>query len=605
MARNFDSAGRGGLGSLIEAYNAGEDRSRAIAKDKADSTREGQQFSFQHGKNYLEPETDAFGFVKGYKTNQDTRRRNTPVLNKLKPEYFRDQPPGAAAPAIASPASAAAHVADPAAATVAPQAQAAPNGQAPGDPKPLLKSPDAASQESAQQHEVQVQANAQQSQDASQNKDILADVDRTNKDMAARTAELNAQTKQKEAEAKARNVRYEGVDKQARPGVNFKYQGEPEPAAKAPPAAPQPTGSEFDPDDYMMGRITDMATTPSTRALEPMISGKALSGVLGRELPDVQLPASMWKSIIAGEYKDKGKAQTGIDPAHIPYIQAVEGGQKPGDVLEAYQEDHPGERIPKTLTDALYKGQGADLRMKGQSDANTRAATTNERIDRKEYEGMVGKASDAWGKVAKQVMEESAYARTAKTLVNQKDTRGVIGAVQNMMARASSEKGPLGEGDIRRFSGMEGWAERADQFINKASNEGLTADNVKFFNKLADVYIDAAEKKAEELSKPIIGGLRARAKSYGKDPDAAESLFRDQVDMGISLTGDAPGKQKPKAPAAPASHAPKGAGTSPEGTALSDKFQEALKEAEKIKDPVRKRKVKAAMYNRYKQMGGK
>lgn len=624
MARNWDKAGAGGLGTLIDAFKAGQDRSRGIAKEKADSQREGSQWAFTNTKNYQKPKTDEYGFVTGYEGNQDTRNRNTPILKNLKPEYFRD-PPEFATPPIVAPGSRQPQAPEqapeqdftkepnqelspsgrPMGKTYEDSANREPQGKPSRDPEPLLIDP------KAKQVEAQLQSQERQNSAALDSKGKIEE----KKLASGRRALVGAGTK---------SVQYDPNDP-GQPGVD--PSGKPVRMVDAmktvqqidkpmevlgganasqtdviPGQQPQATAvapNQYDPDDYMMGRITDLATTPAARAMEQMVSigslppallkGTSLEGFKG------QMPASIFRAILSGEYGLKRAGMTGanavLPPEATPYLSAIESGQiTPGDAMEAYQADVGP--VPKAVSDAFYKRENAKFRQQGQDDANARADKVTGRVEKGKYMDMVGKASDQWKKGADEILSETQFARNAKAMANSGDTRGMVGAIRNMLARASSEKGPLSVYDVKQFGGEEGWAEQLEQIIARGSNEGMTPANIKVVNRLADIYIKAAQKKAQHLSIPIIGGLRARAKAYGMDPDEAEELFRSEMsfDLGSEdMSGAAPSAPPPAAP--------------PAGD-LKSKYEAALKEADKITNPSERRKAKARMTERYKAMGG-
>lgn len=628
MARNWDVAGRGGLGTLVDAYYSGQDRNRAIAKEKADSQKSGSEYAFTHTKNYQKPKLDENGFVTGYESNEDTRARNQPILKNLRPEFFRE-PPAPAAPA-AIPQQ------QPVAAPVQPGPEKdftinsnqlspsgrpmgktsedyareagsrAPNGAPSSDPAPLLRDPKTV--------HIEAQIQSQEAQNAANN-DARGKIEEKKLESGKR-AMVGAGTEAVQydkndpgtpgLDANGKPVRVVNATKTIQnqqkdlvTDVPIQAGGSSATVSQSAPAAAPVNPAQYSPDDYMMGRITDMATTPSARAIEPMISGKALSGVLGRQLPDVQLPASMWRSIISGEYGvlkaqagGKGDKFAGLSPEHIPYVQAVEAGQSPGDVFEAFQADHPQQPIPKTLTDALYKAEGARFKQEGQESIQNRFDQGHGRISRKEYMGIVGKAADQWREVAKDVLAEGQFARNAKAMANSGDTRGMVGAIRNMLARASSEKGPLSVYDVKQFGGEEGWAEQAEQFLARGANEGMTPANVKLVNRLADIYLKAAHEKAKYMAGPILGGLRARTRAYGMDPGEAENLFKEEVNMQIGGEEEAPASPAPA----------KATG----GDKLKAQYQEAIKKIDASKaNASQKRIAKQKALEFYKSKGGK
>lgn len=633
MARNWDKAGAGGLGTLIDAFKAGQDRSRGIKKERFDNQTENKKWAFTNTKNYQKPTIDPeTGFVTGFEVNQDTRDRNAPILKNLKPEYFRD-PPEFATPPIVAPGSRQPQAPEqapeqdftkepnqelspsgrPMGKTYEDSANREPQGKPSRDPEPLLVDP------KAKQVQAQLQSQERQNSAVLDSKGKIEE----KKLASGKRALLGAGTsgvKYEDQEPGLPGQVYLGKDPKtgkdlygfgaektmvnAEGGAPIVGQA-PQTASQTdviPGQQPQATAvapNQYDPDDYMMGRITDLATTPAARAMEQMVSigslppallkGTSLEGFKG------QMPASIFRAILSGEYGLKRAGMTGanavLPPEATPYLSAIESGQiTPGDAMEAYQADVGP--VPKAVSDAFYKRENAKFRQQGQDDANARAEKVTGRVERGKFTDMVGKASDQWKKGADEILSETQFARNAKAMANSGDTRGMVGAIRNMLARASSEKGPLSVYDVKQFGGEEGWAEQLEQIIARGSNEGMTPANIKVVNRLADIYIKAAQKKAQHLSIPIIGGLRARAKAYGMDPDEAEELFRSEMsfDLGSEdMYGAAPSAPPPAAP--------------PAGD-LKSKYEAALKEADKITNPSERRKAKARMTERYKAMGG-
>lgn len=393
MARNWDTAGRGGLGSLVDAYQAGQDRSRNIAKEKADSQNQGSQWAFTNTKGYQKPKLDSHGFVSGYESDQGNRDRDAPIYKKMKPEYFRDEP----APAPAAPTPAAPPAAAPSAApaptqdfTQKPNQELSPSGRpmgqtyddngqpaspnSSGDPEPLLKDPKLA------QNQQQMQGRLEEKKLAGGGKAIVGEgtqaVQYDPNDPGVATGQKNAQG----ADIRVRNATktimkpMEGanITGNVLPAASQASGAAAQPAA---PAAPAPINqNQYDPSDWLMGRIGELATTPAARSTDQMISVGSLPPELlkgtGLEGFKGQIPVSVFREILQGNYKlqdslNKKKPTQEYDTAVLgPLADDIRRKGKPlGEALEDFSiisGRPPSEReenILKTVSQA-YESAG-------------------------------------------------------------------------------------------------------------------------------------------------------------------------------------------------------------------------------------------------------
>lgn len=562
MARDFGFGRTGGLKTLIDSYHSGVDRNRAIDKEKADNQRQGQQWAFSETKNYQKPKLDSNGFVTGYEDNPDTFGRNKPILQKMKPEYFNDQEPAAQPAPKAAPQPEQKPVAQDY--TQTPGQELSPTGRPMGktyddvgrDPqssvKPLLVDPAAKQQENQIAHEMtqgnaERQARGQIEEKRLENgqkaivgkgttevefdpNDPGVSIGRDSKGVDQRVVNATRTVQQFDDGA--------NVIGPANASETTVQQGAVRPTAQG--REPQ----NYNPDAYMMGRITDMATTPTPRASDPMISldTPAIQAMLkGTELEGVkgQIPATMLKEFLAGKNKlavehlkaGKGGAN-GLSPEQVPFVQMVDKGTEPGDALaEAVKQGVP---ITKNFSDALYKSQGGKARATGQENAERARQNTQNRLYQRALGGTVKNTTKQWREANLELLNESNYALLAKKMANSGDTTGMVGAIRNMLARASSEKGPLSVYDVQQFGGVDGWAERAEQWLTKGANEGLTPENVGIVNRLADIYIKAANEKAKFKAGPLISELKANVRAeFG---DEAAQTVGDMVEKEMQLT---------------------------------------------------------------------
>lgn len=631
MARNWQSGRQTGLGTLVDAYHEGVDRNRAIDKEKADNQAENSRWAFTNTKNYMRPKFDSNGFTTGFEDKQDTYDRNKPILEKMKPEYFRDPPAQTAQAPEAKTAQPQAPQAQDY--TKAPGQELSPTGRPMGktydepgrDPqsdgaiKPLLKDPKAAQQEAQLAHSA-VQAGADRAAQGELEEKKLA---------SGKTAIVGKGTSAVEYDQNDPGVSMgknaKGVDQRRvnasktvqtfDDGANVLGPAEASSTEMIPgaqkPESPAENPNQYNPDPYMMGRITDMATTPTPRASDQMISVSSLPPALlegtGLEGFKGQIPSSLLKDILSGKTKlDIAKlkgpgAAAALSPEQVPFVQKVDQGMAPGDALaEAAAQGVP---ITKVFSDSLYKSMGGKARKDGQGAAQDRFDTTQNRIGKTAYMGIVGKAADQWKKGADEVMSATTFARNAKAMANSGNTAGMVGAIRNMLARASEEKGPLSVYDVKQFGGEEGWLEAGNQFLSRGMNEGMTPENIKLVNRLADIYIKAGAAKAKHMAKPIIGGLRARAAAYGMDPNEAASLFEQEMDMELGSALDEHLDKDTQQPPPPPKAGGKTGGAAPDPKARLEATLKAI-EAQGY-GPVQKRQVIKQAYDAFEKAGGK
>lgn len=331
MARNWAPVTNGGLGTLVDAYNQSADRSRGIAKEKADSQREGQQWAFERTKNYQKPKTNSYGHVTGYEDNQDTYSRNKPILEKLKPEYFRDPPAAMQAQEKQAPTELQSQPLKNEDYTQGPDQELSPTGRPMGktyddasrdpqstDPKPLLRDPKMAQQEAQLAHAA-IQGEAdRKNQGAIEEKRLEGGgkaivgkgtaaveydpndpgVSMGKNDQGVDQRLVNA-TKTVQQFDKGANV-IGGADASETNMIKGAQRQGGE-------AVVDPSLAQYNPDPYMMGRITDLATTPTPRASDQMVSVSSLPPALlegtGLEGFKGQIPASLLKDILSGKTK--------------------------------------------------------------------------------------------------------------------------------------------------------------------------------------------------------------------------------------------------------------------------------------------------------------
>lgn len=632
MARNWDTASKGGLNTLIDAYHAGVDRNNALEdRDRqwGQTTLKNEQDQALHDP-YDKIKRDAQGSPVGLEENLEYQRRDQKPAATRFPEMFKR--PGQPAPAAQSQADPQSPM-QPAQNDARGQSQAPspsgrpmgetydeyqgggdrqPQGRTTNDPEPLLKDPKAA--------QVDAQLKSKERQNVATN-DARGKIEEKRLESGKR-AMVGAGTKSVEYDKNDPGIP-SGVNAQGIPqrtvnatktvqqfdnGVNVLGGANASDTRMIPGAqrlaALEDPGEDYNPTPYMRKRLTDAATTVPRYSQTQTVALASLPAGLRKKLgiPDDSkevIPSDILKAWLGGEYKLAGGAGGGknLPPEVLPFIQDVESGvADSADSLSAFNQAHPGIPITPEVARAFTQSKGLNYRGEGMDRADARAKVVDSRVGRKEYLGIVGNASNQWKKAADEILTETSYARTAKALVNQKDTKGVVGAVQMMMARAGSEKGPLSRDDLSRTPGAEDWFDVAEQFVSKASGEGMTPQNIKIVNRIADLYIKAAQDKAKALSRPIVGGLRARSRAYGLDPNEAENLFREEVDMEISGPGGSP--------AAPT----KGSGQAKIGGGdLKAKYQAGLKAADDkyAKNPVERRKARAELFKMYQSMGGK
>lgn len=622
MARNWNSGQQTGLTQIIDAYNQGADRNRGIAKEKADSQRQGQEYAFTHTKNYQKPKTNEYGHVTGYEDNQDTFSRNKPILEKMKPEYFRD-PPVAAQPAVPvaqPPQAQPEQKPQPQDYTKAPGQEMSPSGRPMGKTyedanrspngeasaiKPLLRDPKASQQDAQLAHDgMQAEAERKSRGEIEEKRLEGGGKAIVGKGTSAVEYDPNDPGVSMGRDAKGVDQRVVNATKtvqQFDQGANV-IGGADASETSFQPGAQRPAGAgaeqaadpnQYNPDAYMMGRITDMATTPTPRASDQMISVSSLPPALlegtGLEGFKGQIPSSLLKDILSGKTKldiAKLKGANGgaaaLSPEQIPFVQMVDQGTEPGDALAAAAAK--GVPISKPFSDALYKSQGGQARQVGQEAAEKGRRETQKRLVSKALGTTVKSTTKQWREANISLLDETNYAEKAKQMANSGNTKGMVGAIRNMLARASSEKGPLSVYDVQQFGGVEGWAERTEQWLNSGANEGLTPENIAIVNRLSDIYIKAAHEKAKFKAKPLLGELRANVRAeFGEEAaDDAAKLMEEEMNLTIEY-GDsgardtAPLKDKDGKPV-------KAMVPAPDGNKLKSVYEKRLEEIKGRKD---------------------
>lgn len=596
MARNWNSGQQTGLSQIIDAYNQGADRNRAIAKEKADSQKQGSEWAYVNTQNVRKPTTNEYGHVTGYETNADTRKRNTPILQKdpRTGGLFQDrQPPAAPAPTVeqkqAQPAPAPMAEEDPIKAKHRAYNRA--RGVDPSrDPQsesaitPLLKDPSLKHQDAQLAHDGE-QAEMERGSATEMESARLASGERQGDKKLQATAKAQAMKLQPKPGERARtamvpegtkaftpssqklrnpetgideasfsNLKLERTDDlevPPNPVEEYPQNVKQQPGVTSEDIAPPPADpAEYDPDDYLFGQATKMLTTTPPRASEQMVSVGTLPPALlagtGLEGFKGQIPATILKDVLSGKTKidlerlkqlnGQGAGGKNLPPEALPFIGKVERGEMDSaDGIAAYSQAHPDKPLTPDTVRAFTTHKGMDFRKRGQDAAEKARQETQKRLVSKALGTTVKTTTKQWREANISLLEETNYAEKAKQMANSGNTKGMVGAIRNMLARASSEKGPLSVYDVQQFGGVEGWAERAEQWLNSGANDGLTAENIAIVNRLSDIYIKAAHEKAKFKAKPLLGELRANVRAeFGEESaDLAAKLMEEEMNLTI------------------------------------------------------------------------
>jgi hypothetical protein len=117
-------------------------------------------------------------------------------------------------------------------------------------------------------------------------------------------------------------------------------------------------------------------------------------------------------------------------------------------------------------------------------------------------------------KVKQDELANSARARTALAILNDDDPKGNlrrvgVGAIQNMLARASGEVGALTEGDKAAFRGRQGVFDRIRRTLSIGTFSDLTDEDIEGLKLLAETFINGANIRASLQARSSIGALKA------------------------------------------------------------------------------------------------
>ena len=579
MARNWDTASRGGLTELVDAYYGGLDQGQMRRLRENADREKTSRYATEQG--YVRPKYDGGNF-QGYERDTENYRRDKKYKGAADKMIFGNPKDSFNNPANAPQPQAETDF------TKLPNRQTMPSGRpmgkteedyaaeaagrapqsdpskpemAPGDPKPLLRDPKLASQN--QQAKMQTWVDSQGKPQKVMTTEGVAKM-HVSGDPEEKAAQFEGQDP-----ATGKKQRFVGADrtemnpygdaavdtatgKVVPPSAG---QGLPPRAAEAPAASA--IADEEDPSPFMMHRLGEMVTTPraaKAAALDPLVNIAELPLPLQRRLRaeglQGQVPTSILKAWLTGELgigreeiKEKGKLLDQDAEEILPLIQ--DGALSYGEAALTYRK-RTGQTPSKAVMDAFKTAGGFGERGKDRDQRK-------EQQDKGKYLAIVSDATKEFNDAYKDLKEQLHYASQAKRLANMKDTKGVKGAVGNMLARASGEKGPLSNQDVTRFGGSEGLFDSMDRWLTaKVDEEGMTPADIAIVNKLADEFIKAGNEKSKMAMKPIIGRLRTRATSYfGPDgANEAETLFNQEMMPTVDYEGEEEAPKKPAAGAA-------------------------------------------------------
>lgn len=157
--------------------------------------------------------------------------------------------------------------------------------------------------------------------------------------------------------------------------------------------------------------------------------------------------------------------------------------------------------------------------------ANMKAGSLTEALVAQQIDKMTNEQNNAPPKTGNRNPDMNARAFTAKWLEYSKPNRealdgaqAALGAIKsgtwvgqeafkNFMARASGEKGPLSNDDVKRFIGSQAWDAKFERFWERATTGKLTPEDQADMTTLANAYVkfrkDLLEKDSRYFKKQI------------------------------------------------------------------------------------------------------
>lgn len=562
MARNWDSASRGGLGSLVDSYYSG----KKIAQDEQDRARNWGSKRLemdQEARNkYRTVKYDANGVPLEAVEDLDAIQRDQGPNEALTPHFFRRDPQ----PTLTQDKSQAAPQQETdeqflnrmreknnAAFGVKTPQQGTQTPQDNGEPAPLLRDPKV--EQAAAQAAVQ---NQQASRDSDlKEKEIAA--------KAAKTPPVEEVAPGLKAQIAPGNKIIPGqtVEEGTVSPVRTEVQGEGMDVTAAPPSSPAPSPREgvepierFNPTPEMRRRIMELNTSSVQRDADPMVDISTLPAPIQAALGTTQgrvraslLKTFLDKSLEGTKAAEEAKSKS-IDQRAYDLIDTVLKGElTPGAALRNFQAA-VGRQANKAEFDAIM-GANRTGDVQGRFDKNVENSMKRARS------AVIRNVGTNMMTNFKGEIDEIQSALTLKKMLSQKNTAGLEHTLAILMNRMSGQAGnSISNRDLEGAAGVTGWEARMDQAMAKIAGEGLTPQNKAMLNRLADDFLGASDKVLRTKGNFVFRRGIGELVELGVDPDEAQRILSNAVNVN-TLAGEIQGAYGAEGGEAPKNSAPK------------------------------------------------
>jgi hypothetical protein len=565
MARNWDQAASGGLGTLIDAYNSGQDRARNWDKDLADRAMKADEFIAQHAP-YKKATRDRRGLVNGLEHDASPYDQDEQYFGLAKDPNPPAAPTPAPAPVTPPAPPAPAPMQDLTSPDQPKTASGRPIGKEyldetgdrhpdsgpgkpdlkPGDPTPLLRDPKAA---------LPVKETVLPSGQKAA--------------LAAGTDSVQYDPRKAQPAGKTPDGKDLSVIPADKTTTSFDQDlsvtgTKDEPAAQVQPTGggapvPAPTGStgKLHPSDFAMKRLVERDTAVPRAAgglpvdvnnLTPDM--REMLGVTPEMLAaHVKIPSNIVNAMMGGEYKlgvqslkNEGAGASGVDPIAVPILEQVEAGNLPAMTGLGMALRQSGGRLSKATEAAFYKAAGIKNQDRG-------AGLRSDKFE----QGKKDKVASISGPYVQKAMAETKLdlesLNTFKTLDNmlqRKDTNGLRKLIPIMIERGFIPQ-RLTNQMVSADTGLAGWGDKLDQWIEGVDTGAITPANVNFFRSLVH---DGMEEKRTQYNQKMQRWKRAgigALMEHGLNEDEASAVMDRSLDP--NAIG---GSHAPSSAAAPA-----------------------------------------------------
>lgn len=552
----------GGLSGLIDAYNSGVDTRLRRAKEVADSQQKQDEFLAQHAP-YYKGNHDPNGFASGLSPDEEgamaTKARAYFGLDK-DTSGLPTAPGQAPSPFVPAPQPAAPP--PPASDSDTPEARAARNADrdrlmglspgrapdssgkaeiAPGDPRPLVRHPDASLADqlvprpgmpAAQAPAV---SNPQKPITGPGGEKVILPEGATSMEYDPTDKPVTQGGKTFVPARKTDVPAASGDAEVLPPGTPGQL-----PAAQAPAQAPaqaQPGGGKLVPDAYSLKRLVDLDTTMPRAAagypvdvnnLPPQVA-EALGVTDEMRAAHVKIPQQIVDTVLRGNsalavqgLKNEGQS---FDPKFQPVLDALQNKEVTlGGAVSMASRLNNGQRPPPALLRAMQQATSA-----GNSDRNYNFGLTKfDQGQRDQVARESGKYASKALAETKTDLESIQAFNTVAHMLDRKDTNGLRNFVPIMIERGFIPQ-KLSNYMVQSDKGLIDFGSRLEQAIQSLDTGELTPDNIGFFKSMVNEGLK--EKRGEYALKTQrwkragVGALMAK----GLDGDQAMQIMEREL----------------------------------------------------------------------------